>query len=183
MKEKRLLHKIRKGDMGALDALITDVYPTVYAFVYRKMQGDDVAKDITQEVFIRFVRYLPTYHDEGKLLHLLYRIASNLCIDEYRRSSRNMCEDSDTLAYCLADDTDVHESILQQCSQAEILYYISQLSPPQQDVIILHYYHELTYKEIACIYDMPISSIKSRHKAALQKLFVMMKGDGGHERR
>ena len=48
MKEKWLLHKIRHGDMAALDTFITQVYPTIYAFVYRKMQGDDSAKDITQ---------------------------------------------------------------------------------------------------------------------------------------
>ena len=79
MKEKWLLHKIRHGDMAALDTFITQVYPTIYAFVYRKMQGDDSAKDITQEVFLRFIRYLPTYHEEGKVIHFLYRIASNLC--------------------------------------------------------------------------------------------------------
>ena len=76
MKEKWLLHKIRHGDMAALDTFITQVYPTIYAFVYRKMQGDDSAKDITQEVFLRFIRYLPTYHTALPVIFVWMLIAN-----------------------------------------------------------------------------------------------------------
>ena len=68
-----------------MDILIQSYYPFIYAYVSRKMLMDDCAKDITQEVFLRFLRYLPTYRQEGKLLHYLYRIASNVCKDYYRK--------------------------------------------------------------------------------------------------
>ena len=183
MKEKWLLHKIRHGDMAALDTFITQVYPTIYAFVYRKMQGDDSAKDITQEVFLRFIRYLPTYHEEGKVIHFLYRIASNLCVDAYRKQKLHLMEDSEAWMNGLGDDIDVHESILKQCAQETLLYNIGKLPLPQQDVILLHYFHQLTYREIAQVYDMPISSVKSRRKAALAKLYQMMKGERQDENR
>ena len=59
MREQQILHKIKKGDQQTLNNFIQDLYPYVYSFTYRKMQGDDSAKDITQEVFVRFIRQLP----------------------------------------------------------------------------------------------------------------------------
>ena len=65
MREQQILHKIKKGDQQTLNNFIQDLYPYVYSFTYRKMQGDDSAKDITQEVFVRFIRQLPMYHAQG----------------------------------------------------------------------------------------------------------------------
>ena len=85
MRESNLIRRIKKGDSKALDILIQAYYPSIYSFVSRKMQMDDCAKDVTQEVFLRFIRQIPTYRHEGKLLHFLYRIASNVCKDQYKR--------------------------------------------------------------------------------------------------
>lgn len=144
------------------------------------MQGDDKSKDITQEVFIRFIRYLPIYHEEGKILHFLYRIASNLCNDEYRKQNRYR-ESQKFEEYELVANIDVHEDVLQRCTQEELMYCISKLPLKQQDVIYLHYFQELTFKEIANIYQIPESSIKSRCKAGLLILKKMMEGDNKNE--
>ena len=47
MKESILIRNIKKGDHDALDTLIRQTYPSIYAFVKRKMLMDDCAKDIT----------------------------------------------------------------------------------------------------------------------------------------
>lgn len=179
MKEQILLKKIRKGDAHALDTYIRELYPHVYAFAYRRMQGDDVAKDITQEVFIRFIRQLPLYHYEGKTLHYLYRITSNICCDHHRRRTHDSTQDIDDKLYALHDENDLHAFILTQIRNEELLYEIGQLSQYQQDVICLKYYHQMTFKEIAEAYDLPISTVKTRHAAALKKLAYLWK-EGEH---
>ena len=65
MNESNLIRKIKKGDENAMDILIQSYYPFIYAYVSRKMLMDDCAKDITQEVFLRFLRYLPTTDKKG----------------------------------------------------------------------------------------------------------------------
>ena len=67
MNIKKTILQIKNGDEQALEVLIKDMYPQVYAFLYRKMNHRDKAKDITQEVFIKFVENIDNYHEEEKL--------------------------------------------------------------------------------------------------------------------
>lgn len=170
MSEHALIKKIKKGDQHALDTFIREMYPSVYTFAYRKMQGDDLCKDITQEVFIRFIKSIPMYHEEGKSLHYLYRITSNVCKDFYKKSKHQYYDDIDEKAYLFADEEDVHETILIKLRDKELFVYIQSLSIQQQDIILLKYYHQLTFQEIADILLLPLSTVKSRHIAALKVL-------------
>ena len=152
MREQQILHKIKKGDQQTLNNFIQDLYPYVYSFTYRKMQGDDSAKDITQEVFVRFIRQLPMYHT-----------------------------DIDRQENLISADSDVHEVILDQIRNEELMYYIGELSDSQQDVILLKYYHQMTFKEIAQSFSIPVSTVKTRHTAALKRLCALWKEGGYHE--
>ena len=55
MNRRKLILQIKNGNQEALETIITEMYPQVYAFLYRKMKQNDRAKDITQEVFLKFV--------------------------------------------------------------------------------------------------------------------------------
>ena len=124
-------------------------------------------------MFIRFIRQIPTYHHEGKLLHYLYRIASNVCKDHYKK--REYHEDIQDLEYQLEDEKTVHETVLTQMRNEELMLFIDKLNDNQQNVILLKYFHQLTFKEIAQLYHIPISTVKSRHTQALIKLRSYMK--------
>lgn len=177
MRETHLINKIKKGDQRALDTLLQEMYPQVYTFVYRKLQGDDVAKDVTQETFLRFIRQIVNYRCEGKTLHYLYKIAGNVCRDHYRKSKRESYESIESKETMLSSEEDVHESILNQMRNEELMLYIRQLSEDQQNVILLKYFHQMTFKEIATLYEVSDSTIKSRHIAALKKLKSLWKED------
>lgn len=173
MRESNLIRNIKRGDNKALESLIHECYPSVYAFVMRKMKMDDCAKDITQEVFIRFIRQIPTYRSEGKLLHYLYRIASNVCKDQYKKNLYH--QDIEEIEYQLEAGDNVHESILTQMRNEELMLWIDRLRDDQQNVILLKYFQQLTFQEIADLYHLPVSTIKSRHTQALIKLRKFMK--------
>ena len=172
MNEKNLINRMKQNDKQALDIFIRELYPDVYRFVYCKMNGLDISKDITQEVFLRFIKNIRSYEHNGRVLSYLFKIASNLCMD-YFRKNRN--EDIEIEEAILKDDTDVHESVLRKIKQEKLLSYIYVLKGKEQDVILLKYFHGYTFKEIASIYDTPESTIKSRHKSALIKLKKMIK--------
>ncbi|MGX8833519.1 RNA polymerase sigma factor [Amedibacillus sp. YH-ame6] len=182
MKEQMIINKIKKGDQRTLDSFIRELYPPIYSFAYRKLQGDDIAKDITQEVFLRFVRQLPLYHCEGKTLHYLYRITSNLCHDHFRKMKREQSVDIEDKAYELSDNSSVHESILNQIQNEELMYYIKGLKEEHQDVLLLKYFHQMTFKEIADSYQLPLSTIKTRHTAALKRLSKLWKEGDAYDK-
>lgn len=180
MDEYKYIKKIRNGDQNALNELIEFLYPQLYRFVYRKLQGDDATGDIVQDSFIRFVRVIPTYQVQGKVIHYLFKIASNLCADYWKKKGRESdCEMNDE--DFIDEDVNIHEQVIKKINHEIILKYLQDLSLAQQDVILLKYYEHFTFKEIAMIYQVSESTIKSRHTQAIQKLRRKMKGGTLHE--
>lgn len=173
MKEKYYIKRIQKGDHSALDEFIEILYPQVYTFIYRKVKGEDIAKDLTQDVFIRFIRALPTYQSEGKVLNYLYKISSHVCLSYYKSLKTHFLLEDELVQ---DEHIDVHETIIKQFKDEELQKAIYQLKPAQQDVIILKYFEQYTFKEIASIYHLSVSTVKSRHYQALIQLKKMMEG-------
>ena len=83
---------------------------------------------------------------------------------------RDLHTDIDRQENLISADSDVHEVILDQIRNEELMYYIGELSDSQQDVILLKYYHQMTFKEIAQSFSIPVSTVKTRHTAALKRL-------------
>ena len=181
MNEYKYITKIRNGDQCALNELIEFLYPQVYRFVYRKLQGDEVSNDIVQDTFVRFVRVIPTYQIQGKIIHYLFKIASNLCIDYWKQKGKEY--DYEFEENLIIDEyQNVHLDTLEKLEFERIERCLLELSPQQQDVILLKYFEQLTFKEIASIYQTNESTIKSRHTQALIKLRRKMKVGNPHEK-
>ncbi len=63
---------------------LEDQYDKIYRYCYTRVHNRELAEDLTQETFLRFLEN-PQYNGSGKELQYLYTIAKNLCIDEYRK--------------------------------------------------------------------------------------------------
>lgn len=173
MNEKLYIKRIKKGDHQALDIFIECLYPQVYAFIFKKVKGNDIAQDLTQEVFIRFIRALPTYEYQNKTLNYLYKISSHVCCTYYKKQRYDYVVEEEILE---DKKVNVHEAIIKQFAHDELIEAIRLLKPLQQDVIILKYFEQYTFKEIADIFNQNISTIKSRHYQALVELKKIMEG-------
>ena len=67
---------------------IEEQYDKIYRYCYFKLSNQQLAEDITQETFLRFLES-NTYYEKGKKLRYLYTIAHNLCVDIYRRKTED----------------------------------------------------------------------------------------------
>lgn len=173
MNETAYLKEIRKGNSSALDAFIEELYPPVYRYVFCKVSGKEEAKDITQEVFIRFTRQIHNYRSDGKVLAYLYTIAMNCCRSYYRKEKHHdHLELNDEIA---TDDKSLSEQVLDQLSFDDLKKYLLQLSDKDQNVLIFHYLKQMTFKEIAELTKESEATIKTRHYRALKKVKHMMK--------
>lgn len=181
MDHNKLILQIKNGNQEALEELIMEMYPQVYAFLYRKMNQSDKAKDITQEVFIKFVENIDMYNEENKLRNYLFRIGINLANNYYK--SLKFIDDKELDENRLVSDCDPHDLFMKQTSKDMMMVYISHLNNISKEIIILRYYHELKYKDIAKILNIPESTAKSRHHQALIQLEEMMKGGALDERK
>lgn len=179
MKEHLLILQIKRGNQKALDILISRYYPDIYRYVYLKIYIKEDAADITQEVFLRFIRQIPFYHHKDKLLNYLYTIAHSCCIDYFRK--QKYFEDWENYENEIEDPINIHDATLDQIEIEIVDTLLKKLSLRQQDVIIFHLYQQMTFKEIAKIRNEPEETVKSCFYRAIKKLRLLWKEEN-HER-
>lgn len=80
-----LVCRIRNGDDKAAEIIIRKYYMKVFDYCKYHSKNIHIAEDLTQEVFLIFLKKIDQYKHRGKLLNYLYTIARNKCIDERKK--------------------------------------------------------------------------------------------------
>jgi RNA polymerase sigma-70 factor (ECF subfamily) len=170
--EKTRLKQARVLDRAALAAIYDDYYEPVYRYIYRQTGEVDLARDLTSDVFQRFLHALHAGRGPTENLKAwLYRTAHNIVIDHYRRQQhRQHLPLDEELPLGNADPVSLAEAHL---SAQAVRAALRQLTPEQQQVIALKFLEGLSNQETAEALDKPVSAVKSlQHRAlgALQRI-------------
>lgn len=139
----------------------------VYRTAYFLTKSRAMADDITQETFIRMIRKIHLFDSEKPIEPWIYRITINI--------TRNMIRKQKLISLIrMPSDTprlkEVETTILENERKDDLWKEINQLSYKSKEVIILHFYSELTLVEVAKSLDIPLGTCKSRLNYALMKL-------------
>ncbi|MDL2318821.1 sigma-70 family RNA polymerase sigma factor [Eubacteriales bacterium OttesenSCG-928-A19] len=164
-----LVERMQSGDKTAMDEIIRLYYNDVYCFLCRKLPTFAQAQDMTQDVFMRLTLGIHRYQERGKLRNYLLQMALNACRDYYRRcppDPLNVDDIADTLP-----GAPLPGEVYEAREQGERVRAVLQSLPDfQKDVIILRFYHDLAFKDIARITGANLSATKSRYKQGMDKL-------------
>ena len=162
-----------RGDAQAFGVLYDRYVDAVYRYAFYRVRNEAEAEDVTSDVFFKALRAIPRYRPRQPFLAWLYRIARNALIDRARRS-RTQVSFEDALAHPDADrvvDPDV--SLLAASDSMTLRAALAQLTPLQQEVVVLRYVEGLDTKQIGRIVgrrDGTVRGIEFRALAALQRL-------------
>jgi RNA polymerase sigma-70 factor (ECF subfamily) len=129
------------------------------------------AEDAAQETFLRMYTKLHTYQPERKLSSWVLSIASHYCIDRLRRRRGQWLSlDEEPVAATLASPNRGPEDLaLRSESRDEVQRLVDMLQPAYRVPLILRYWHDLSYAEIADTMGLTVQAVKSRlHRARLQ---------------
>lgn len=135
-------------------------YDKIYRYCYLRVRHREVAEDLTQETFLRFLEH-PQYHDKDKALRYLYTIAGNLCIDEYRKVK------ADPLPEELPEQKDRENEWLTHIALSEA---VAALPEKEQELILLRYVNEVPVSVISELYHISRFALSRRLKRILSKL-------------
>src|ERR1041385_2095878 len=86
--EPDLIQRCLAGDATAWDTLVRVYWKRVFNIAYKFVARFDEAEDLTQEIFVKLFRALPTFDRRASFETWLTRVSRNLCIDRYRRRRR-----------------------------------------------------------------------------------------------
>ena len=129
-----------------------------------------------QEVFIKVVNKLRAgkYNEEGKFLPWVLRMAHNLCIDNYRKTKRQVSivtsEEFDLFEILPVDSTNGEEMIIDQQLKDKVRHLLNELPEEQREVVLLRHYFEFSFKEISELTGVSINTALGRMRYALINL-------------
>src|SRR5215470_885092 len=161
---EELIRACQTGDGEAFHVLYDCFKRKVYSLaVY--MTGDaELAKDLTQEIFVKVFRDIRTFRFDSSFSSWLYRLSTNTCLNALRnrRSRREVQIDEvgGTSAEIATDDP-LQQQIIDSTRQA-VAGAILILSPPLRAVVVLRYVEGLSYGEIAGALSCSEGTVASR---------------------
>lgn len=139
---------------------LKEQYDKIYRYCYLRVRSREVAEDLTQETFLRYIEH-PQYHSSDKTLQLLYTIAGNLCSDEFRRRKPEELNEEPL------SDVNVEKTVLESYALKDAL---QNLSDEDREMILLRYINEVPVNVIAGLYNISRFAVNRRIKAILNYL-------------
>jgi len=170
--EDSLIQKAKAGDSTACSQLVKLYQQQILFLIYDLTGNYQDAKDLAQDTFLRAFARLPQFREAAGFSTWLFRIAVNLTMDFHRKRREetipleDLAPDAANIQY-LADPTDAIE---QQELKTGMQKMVDRLPFQQRAVIVLKFYHDKSYSEIAEILACSESTIRNHHARALEKL-------------
>lgn len=152
------------------EALVCEYKNRIHGYVCRMTNDSPDAEDITQEVFIRAYQSLSAFRYDAALDTWLYRIATNLVIDRFRRGKRApqtapLDVDDEKSVRDLPStsrEADPHAAVQLGELQRQVQKAVHSLPAKLRSVVVLHDMEGLSYEEVAETVGCPLGTVKSR---------------------
>ena len=159
----RLVKKAQKGNDKAFLKLFQKYEGEIYRMAYVYVKNENDALDVVQEVAYRSFKKIDTLKNPSYLKTWLIKIAINCSIELVRKNKKVVQLKPEYEEFIGSQDEDIPLLITLQ----ELL---EQLNEDEKSVVILRFYENYTFKEIAELLDMPLGTAKSILYRALSKL-------------
>ena len=171
--ERAWAQAAQKGDNVAFMHIVDAYQRPVYNLCYRMLGEAAEAEDAAQETFLRVYTKLDTYQHDRKFSSWLLSIASHYCIDRLRRRRYQLVSWDDLppgRSQPITDDPEPEEAALTRETHHSIRDLLGTLPADYRAAVILRYWHDMSYDEIADTLNTTVGAIKSRLFRARQMM-------------
>jgi RNA polymerase sigma-70 factor (ECF subfamily) len=166
--ESHWLEKARQGDEEAFARIIERYQVPVYNLCHRMLSDPYEAEDAAQETFLKAYRSLRRYDVKKKFINWVLTIASNHCVDRLRKRRLNLVSFDDMVPGSLPAEKNAgpEAKLVKQEDQEAVQVLLRRLGPQDRAAIVLKYWYDMSYEEIAETLSLTVSAVKSRlHRA------------------
>lgn len=180
MDDQQLITTYLTGDNKAFETLLLRHKNRIFRFILMKIKDRDLADDIFQETFVKIINTLQLgkYNEEGKFLPWAMRIAHNLIIDHFRKTSKvRMLSESSSFSdeYSIFNvlstgEENTLESMTRTELENQMVELIDHLPETQREIIQMRIFQDLSFKDIAEMENISINTALGRMRYALMNL-------------
>jgi RNA polymerase sigma factor (sigma-70 family) len=182
LNDRDLVRAYQRGNEQALATLIQLHKQRVFSAIYMFVCDRYIAEDLFQETFIKVVDKLrkDEYHEEGKFLPWVLRIANNLCIDYYRKVKRHphvkvtTSDGTDIFTRMKFNGNNAEDTMIREQKHERVRKLVDMLPEEQKEVLVLRHYADMSFKEIADLTGTSINTSLGRMRYALINIRRLM---------
>lgn len=169
--EKKWLREIKQGRTEYLSDIAEKYYDDIYRFCCYLTGNPENSYDLAQETFLRFIQYAENYR-EHNLKGYLLTIANHVCRDYFRRQPMDISYEEAKDSPGLLDYGENGSSMQADGTEDAMVLMeaLARLPMLQREAIVLHYYGQLRYREIAAMTGTGTATVKSRVRQGMEKL-------------
>jgi len=169
--DERTIEACRCGDSEAFRLLFEACKDRVYSIALCFFDGDDVtAKDVTQEVFLKLMTNISQFQSRSEFSTWLYRLVTNACLDRKRALRRFLFFGSSREIEVPDQRKSAEDRYIQRELEVSVRAAIASMKPKLRIVILLKYFEDLSYDEMAVALGCSKGTVASRLNRAHQIL-------------
>ena len=181
LSDEELVVLYSEGNNKAFDILLTRYKNRIYSYIFYTVKDNDLTEDIFQETFVKVITTIKQgrYIEAVKFSSWLTRIAHNLIIDHYRQErnenlvSNDDSEEKDIFNRKELSEGTIEDSLITRQIHADIRRLVAALPDNQREVLIMRYYKNMSFKEIADATQVSINTALGRMRYALLNIRKM----------
>ncbi|MFN3188419.1 MAG: RNA polymerase sigma factor [Candidatus Paceibacteria bacterium] len=163
---------VQAGDSELFGELISRYEDKLKRYARRFLAREEEVEDLVQDVFIKAYTNIQSFNTQLRFSPWIYRVAHNTFVNELKRKERygTTIFDADAMFAFLPAREKADTNTLADDDKNMISESLSTLSPKLREVLVLHYFEDLSYKEIADVLQIPVTTVGVRITRARNKL-------------
>lgn len=182
--EARHIRDAQRGDANAFEALMTSYEKTIYGIALRMCDNPEDAQDMTQEAMLRIFRSIGSFKGDAKFSTWVYRITTNVCLDEFRRKKRRKEQSLEVLSESGQQFTDTPQNdpeFRQERSEmaSRLKKALLLLPSDLRMAVLLRDVQGFSYEEIGQITGAALGTVKSRISRGRGRLREIIRKEPG----
>ena len=165
--DEDIAKQVQSGNFELFSILIERYEAKMKRYAHKFLFKNEEAEDVLQDIFIKAYKNIKRFDTKRKFSSWLYRIAHNELINALKKRKKTFpLPDLDTFfPFHFDREKELNRDLGQNVGKC-----LNKLKPKYREVIILFFYEELSYKEIADILEIPIATVGIRLKRAKETI-------------
>ncbi len=175
--DDQLIESFVCGNNQAFDTLLERYQGRVYNYIYSILKDATLADDAFQEAFVKAITTIKQgrYNADGKFSSWIIRIAHNIVIDHYRQAKTESAVSASQPDYDVLNRRDLSEDTIEDVMvdnaiRDDVRHLIRSLPVEQRQVLVMRYYRDFSFKEIAEKTGVSINTALGRMRYAIINL-------------
>ncbi len=181
LSDAELLARYADGDEAAFGEVVSRYKNSLYAFLKRFLNRQDLIEDTFQETFLQLFSSRESFDTDRPLRPWLFTIAANKAKDMLRKSQRTAAipigtiSDSQEMSFddvinsLTSDNTTPYKQLEKSETASQVTRIMADMPENLREILILAYFDKFSYKQMADILSIPIGTVKSRLHTAVAR--------------